>query len=268
MATLPDWFPKKGEWLDLSIAVLVLAFAFSFRFPGTFSFARWFGFFVASLVLVLISVFVHEAVHRAVAEKYQAVVTSKVWLAGLVATIVLVLLTNGYVVFAAPWAVSIVSKYFYRPGKHPARPFLGPYERAIIAMSGPLANFGLALIAKLLVPVFGDFAILLMIINLSLAVFNLFPFFTLLPFLAIRRAPFISKGYYKEQWPYIEGEFVFFGSRVLWAFMFFFVVLASLLLFYFGALSSLITALFSALMIWIAWHYFFEGAKPKPAKPI
>jgi hypothetical protein len=92
-------------------------------------------------------------------------------------------------------------------------------------------------------------------INVSLAVFNLFPFFTLIPALAYRKieAGMASRRLLKEI-PYVEGEFVFFGSPVLWVLSFSFILILGLSLFFFDILFSLIVALFASIGLWILWQ--------------
>jgi hypothetical protein len=111
----------------------------------------------------------------------------------------------------------------------------------------------LAVIAKALVPVFGLLAVKLMTINLTIALFNLVPFFTLLPIIALQKAKRKAL-----EAPYVEGEFVFFGSRTLWVFLFAFALILAISLLFLGALTSVLLALLLAFLLFVAWHYFFE----------
>jgi len=251
-------YAQPEEFRDLAIAVLVLAFGFSVVFPGEATVSNWFSHFLLSVVLVSFSVLVHEIVHRAVAERLQATVHSKVWPTGVIATFVTSLLSSGRFVFAAPWAVSITPRRFIRPGQAYAKGHLGPHDSALIAVAGPLANFGLAVLAKLL-PV-SSLSQQLILINVALAAFNLFPFFTLIPIAFAKMGP---SGARLTEMPYVEGEFVFFGSRPLWIFTFVFVVVGGLgLMFIPSLLASLSLALVLAVALCIAWFYFLEGAAP------
>lgn len=257
-----DWLKlQPGELRDLTIAALVLGFCFAFRWEGARTVGAWWGlYFILMLVLVALSIAVHEVAHRWVAAKYLARVRSKLFLSGVIAALILVFVTSGYFIFAALWAVAISSVYAYGPGG-PA-PHIGPYERAKIAVAGPLASFGLAIVAKILIPVFGFIAEKLMVINLWIAAINLFPFFTLLPIIIWRMAPVVSKEMAKGA-PYVEGEYVFFGSRSLWAFTFVFVIVGGLgLVFIESLIISLVLAFLVAFGLYLAWHYWIEGAKP------
>jgi len=168
-------------------------------------------------------------------------------------------LTNGFIIFAAIWAVSIIPIRLFRPGRTSIH--TGPQERSVIAMSGLLANLGLAVVAKLLFPVLGDVALKLMTINLTIALFNLVPFFTLLPMLALQRMKQRA-----IEAPYVEGEYIFFGSRTGWVFLFVFSAVLTASLFFLGAIVSVALALILAVMLWIAWHYFFEAESIKDVK--
>jgi len=275
MATIArGWrYIDKGEIRDLAIAVLALAFAFSWRFAGPATFGNWAGNFILVLLLVLVSVIVHEIVHRLVALKFQARVRSKLFMSSVVAMLLLTIVTNGWLVFAVPWAVSIIPLYFYRPGKPFPKWHLGPKETAVIAVAGPLTNFAIAVIARLLVPSLGLVAEKLMVINISLAFFNMLPFLTAIPIMFTKMTPYI--GIRVTDMPYVEGEFVFFGSRSFWAFTFAFVVIGGLSLFVLDALASILIAFMLAAGLWVAWHFFAEEPKEKgqpfrfmPPKPI
>lgn len=235
-----------------SIAVIVaLAFGFAYKFTGSATLSNWSGNFILVFILVAISILIHDFVHKLVARKFLADVKSQIWLSGIVVMLILLVITNGWLVFAAIWAVSIIPLRLMRPGR--TWPHLGPRERSIIAVSGPLANLGLAVVAKALVPIFGVLATKLMTINLTIALFNLIPFFTLLPIIALQKT--------KEkalEAPYVEGEFVFFGSRTLWVFIFAFSIALGVCLLYLSALVSVLLALFLAFLLFVAWHYFFE----------
>jgi len=267
MATKESWLHiDKPELRDLSIAILALAFAFSWKFAGPATFGNWTGNFILVLFLVLISVFVHEIVHRFVAKKYHARVTSKLFMSSVIAMLIIVVLTNGNLVIAVPWAVSIIPLYFYRPGR--ASPHLGPYESAFIAAAGPLSNFFMAVVAKLLIPQLGLIAQKLMVINISLAVFNLIPFLTVLPTILAQTPALMFGGKRLTNVPYVEGEFVFFGSRLLWLFTFAFVLVAGLCLFITGILASVIIALIVAAVLWVLWHFWEPELLPGQEKTI
>jgi len=267
MATpVESWYNfDKAEIRDLVIAVIALAFAFGWKFPEPATLGNWAGNFVLVLILVSVSVLVHEVVHRIVARKFHARVRSRLFLSSVVAMLIITIITGGSVIVAVPWAVTVIPLYFYRPGKSYPQWHLGPRETALIALAGPLANFALAVLAKLLVPSLDLVAKKLIFINASLAVFNLLPFLTLFPIMFSKMS---VNRYEQKGMPHVEGEFVFFGSRALWAFTFAFVLIGSLCLVVLGAFASLIIAFIISAVLWVLWHYFVDFRKLEPPKPI
>jgi len=240
------------ELRDTIAIIIALAFGFAYKFTGPATLSNWSGNFILTLILVAISVLIHDFVHKLVARKFLADVKSKIWLSGIIVMLILLVISKGWLVFAAIWAVSIIPLRLLRPNR--TWPHLGPKERSIIAVSGSLSNLALAVFAKVLVPVFGSIATKLMTINLTIALFNLVPFFTLLPIIALQR-----RSEKPLETPYVEGEFVFFGSRTLWVFLFVFTIALAVSLLYLSALVSVLLALFLAFLLFVAWHYFFES---------
>ncbi len=242
------------EVRDIAIVIIALAFGFSLKYTDVLTYSNWYGAFTLMLVLVAISIAVHEFAHKLVAGKFSAEVKPKVWYVGIAIMLILLMITDKFV-FAAIWAVSISSVRLLRPSR--SWPHLGPRERAVIAASGLLANLALAILAKMLVPTLGDIATKLMMINLTLAIFNLVPFFTLLPVMMTQIAaqkPINA--------PYVEGEFIFFGAKTGWIFLFVFSVILAIGLWFFSATVSLLLAFLMALLLFVAWHYFFEPEHP------
>lgn len=239
------------EFRDTIAIIVALAFGFAYKFSGPATLSNWSANFILVLILVAISVLIHDFVHKIVARKFLADVKSQIWLSGIIIMLVLLVVTNGWLVFAAIWAVSIIPLRLMRPGR--TWPHLGPRERSIIAVSGPLTNLALAVFAKALVPVLGSVATKLMTINLAIALFNLVPFFTLLPIISMQWAK--QKAL---EAPYIEGEFVFFGSRTLWVFIFAFSLILAACLWFLGAIASVLLSLLLAFLLFVLWHYYFE----------
>ena len=254
MATLKNIF-KLSELKDIILVILILAFGFSYRFTGPATLDNWFGNFIVVIILVLFSILVHEIVHKLVAAKFSVLVTPKIWWSGVIVMVILLVFSGGLIVFAAPWAVAMKPFRLMKPGK--PWPHVGPKEYAIIALSGPMANLGLAIIAKLLSPALGLISTKLITMNIFIAIFNLVPFFTILPIMFFQWAKLKPL-----EAPYVEGEFVFFGSRPLWIFVFIFTLVTGASLIYFNVLISIVLAFILAAAIWVAWHWFLEPAAP------
>jgi len=245
---------KSKELGTIAIIILLLSFGFSYRFEGPPTLPTWVGNFALCLLAVTLAILVHEAAHKIVGARYHIYVEPKLWISGIAALLLGVFISGGRFVFAAPWAVSMQARPL-RPGM--PWPHVSPKEKAIVALAGTLANIGFAIVAKLLVPVLGPFAQKLIDINTAIAIYNLVPFFTILPILAFQWASLKP-----IDAPYIEGEYVFFGNRPLWAFVFAFSILITLSLKFLSAALSIVLSFICALGLWFLWHYFFEPEPP------
>ena len=255
----------KGEGRDLILAILVLGFAFSYRDWGveTFNLAMGLQNLFITIVLVACAFAGHEIVHRCVANKLHAKVIYKVYWIGLVLTLVLAIVTNGWFIYAAPGAVMIIAYHKYRIGRrhyHKHRgPAFGPYEKALIAVSGPMTNIGLAILGKILIPYWGYSAYKFMMINVWYGVFNLIPFIKL----GMLPLGLIGKGAYEvmfgvKETPRVEGEYVFFGSRLLWFAAFMSALIIGVGLFFFSTLLALIIGLVSTAVLFLIFYYYLE----------
>ncbi len=258
------------ELTYLIASTLVLGFCFSFRDWGFTTFDFGFGIrnLIITTLLVGISIFAHEVFHRSAGAEYKAKVKTISWKALLLFAVIATILTNGYIVFAAIWTITITPIILKRPGFGKAN--LGPRESARIALAGPLINFTIMIIAGLLLDVYPGNYILskLVFINFWLAWFNLFPFFRVFSFLLLgakRQLHNLSyrigkMAYYsKKELPFMEGEYIFFGSKPMWAFMFFIVTITGLM---YNAgnsiLASLITGGVIAFIIYLVWEFMIE----------
>ncbi|MGB9674984.1 MAG: hypothetical protein ACP5IJ_00680 [Candidatus Nanoarchaeia archaeon] len=258
MALFKKTLFKKSELGTIAAIILLLAFGFSYRFEGPPTLTTWAGNFLICLIAVTMAVLVHEVAHKVVGAKLHIDVEPKLWISGIVALLLGVLFSHGLFVFAAPWAVAMRGRAL-RPGM--PWPHISPKEKAVVAVAGILANLAFAIVAKLLVPFAGPFAEKLISINCAIAVYNLVPFFTILPILA-----FQWSSLKRIEAPYIEGEYVFFGNRPLWAFVFVFAILLSISLKFLSIGLSLLISILGSIGLWIVWHYFFEPA-PEPKGP-
>lgn len=240
-----------SELKHIFLVIFILAFGFSYKFQGPATLGNWFGTFLLALILVGISIFVHELAHKYIASKFLARVESKISWGGVLVMLIGMVLSQGWIVFAAIWAVVITPLRSMKPGK--PFPHLGPREQAIIALSGPMASLGVAILAKLFVPSLGLIATNLIMINVFIALFNLMPLFTLIPIMSFQWGKRTAL-----ETANMEGDFVFFGNRPLWVFVFMFALITSIALIKVGALASLIIAFILAAVVWIGWHFFFE----------
>ncbi len=241
---------EPSELFDLAIVTAALSFFFSFRFPGRATFENWFGYFLAVLILVAVSIAVHEVAHHIMAKKYMLQSRSRIWAFGILFGFFILLLTKGALIFAALWTVTLTPIYSSRPGRKTDLPSLGEFAK--VSAAGPLANIALAIIAKLLIGTY-DFAPTLMTINLWIALVNMIPFFTpfIRPLLFGPARKLIAE-------PFAEGEFIFFGSRPLWIFIFTFSLITAISLYFLSAIASIAIALIAAAIAWVLLHLLIE----------
>lgn len=262
----------KDDVVDLILIILVLGFCFSFRDWGldTFNAALGLRNFFVVLILTALSVGVHELSHEFIGQKYGAKLITKTWKPILLLALVSTFLTNGWIVFAAVWSIILISP-LQRTGRKWSH--IGPYERAKIAVTGPMMNVALLLLAGLWYSVSPSFIPQkLMFINATLAVFNLFPFFRFVPLLFVKKySPARSRTIHRTlmnlqkhsgdlgEVPFMEGELVFFGSRPLWAFVFpFTLFLSFVLLTSKEVLASFVSGLVFGIIMYFLWMFFME----------
>jgi len=233
----------KSELRDLAFIIIVLAFCFSFRWSGPLTLSAWLSTYIKNLILVGISVLIHEIAHRAYALKYRARIKTGIWWSGVLTALIILFLTNGHIVLASIWTV-IISSWYMIPGKTKKKWALRAIDSAKIAAVGPLSNYALALLGSVIGA--NEFVR----INIWLAITNLIPYYTILPGILFGR---LKK---KFRLPFFEGEYILWGSRSDWLALFSMVVIGSLLLWIIPAIyAAIISALigFCAILIWY-WY--------------
>lgn len=272
---------EESEFKWLAITTLVLGFCFSFRDWGEpiFNFGTGIRNFIITTILVLISILIHEYAHKKSAEKFDAEIRFRTWSTLLFAALAITILTNGYVVFAAVWVVSITTQHIYRP-RH-QYPHLGPWESARIAASGPLTNFIIGLLAAVLAIGTGSYIWnQLMFINLTLAMFNVFPFFRAMfaPFMGgkaqyyLPRTGLAVRRFVKSL--HMEGEVIFFGSKSFGIFLMTLLTVTGILVLYYeqvfwGITIGIVTAITAYLLMQYygdVWSYTSEKPRPLPRR--
>jgi len=144
-----------------------LALAFVFAYPDI---TRIFD----AIIAVTLAFILHELAHKHVAERFGCVTKYKIWYHGLLLALILVVLSNGGIVFAAPGVVMIYPIAKRRWGY--VVETLTPKVHGVISMSGPLTNLVLgwlffSLYSALPWSVFAMAAR----VNVFLAFFNLLP---------------------------------------------------------------------------------------------
>ncbi|HII72188.1 TPA: hypothetical protein HA265_05530, partial [Candidatus Woesearchaeota archaeon] len=112
------WQLKGSEIRGLLFTLVIVSFIFSFREWGTTSF-DWnmgLGNFGRALLLVAIALFVHEVGHRTIVTWLGYRSEYKAWLLGLIASLVIAFVSNGYLLFLAPGSLLIHYSMVHRLG--------------------------------------------------------------------------------------------------------------------------------------------------------
>ena len=180
------------EFRDLAISALVLGFIFSIALSG-FEYTTGGSIIVnylISLVIVAPALILHELAHKFVAQNYGCKAGYVLWPTGVLIAVLVTILTNGRVIFAALGAVMISTHYPTRLGYR----FVGlsSMENGKIAASGPAVNIILAIISYILMPLSPTIFQISATINGIIALFNLIPF------------------------PPLDGSKIFGWSRIVW----------------------------------------------------
>ena len=255
-----NWYDlSHNEWLHLSIGIIVLTFCFGFKWDGPQTMEAWGFNFIGILILTIISVAVQQTIQRWYAHKHHGTkIKFNIWWLGVAIALISIFLTKGYFVFAAVWLISIKTHHILRLGKGHLSHFR-PFEQAKVASVAALVHFGLAVIGKLL-STSSSIATKFMVINSWLAVFSLVPAFSVLVLILASSGK--EFGIYKKEM--LLGDNVFFGSRLLWIFLFVFMLVATLLFVYSGFWVGLGAALIIASVIFFVWFYYTERYPEHP----
>ncbi|MFQ6051108.1 MAG: site-2 protease family protein [Candidatus Hydrothermarchaeota archaeon] len=184
----------RSSWTEIkhiTISIVVLAFAFTLIFVQRWSISNIIQKFPLMLFLVVLSFLFHELAHKFTAQRFGCWAEFRKWDLGLLLALVLVIVTGGNLLFAAPGAVVIYSEW------------LSIRENGLISLSGPLTNIILMvlfIIVGLAFPILkythGELIFYGAYINGILAWFNLFPVWQL------------------------DGTDIFYWNKMIWIFLF------------------------------------------------
>ncbi len=182
---------KMPEAVGLVVSWLVISICFSigvlFSYPEYFYYIFALTGLSAGLGFIL-----HELAHRTLARRYGCYAVYKVWPWGIILSLVMAILTQGGLIFAALGAVYITPMVIL-PNMD-RRDILKIYGH--ISLAGPFMNLILAVVFYSLSPMsgfIGELASYGFIVNLWLAAFNLIPV------------------------PPLDGSKVFAWSKLIWA---------------------------------------------------
>lgn len=221
------------EVRDLFITIFVLAFVFGYNDKSeTFNAAHW-GFNYLKMVIILfITVVVHEAGHKVAALEMGLRAEYKIWPTGLIIGIMFAFLTKGNWYIVLPGGMVLTHMAVQRIGHF--RYGLNYITQGLLATAGPISNLVFATFFKTLAlfHIMPDFFNLLTFINLYYAIWTFLPL------------------------PNLDGIHMFYGSR-LW-YVFAFGTLFSYIMLYSIKFYSLIFALLGGGLIWLVYYATFE----------
>ena len=227
---------QKEELHDFLITVFVLAVIFSFDEWGVVNFdvSEGFANLLLAVLIIFFSVLVHHVAQRAFALWYGFRPEHILWWQGLTFAGLIAVFTNGVVKLFPSSALMIHHLPTHRLGFYRYGPNFKTF--ALIAAVGPAANLVLAGVLRIVGEFVGlpaEFIAKAYFFNLVFAGFNALPI------------------------PPLDGSRVFYGSRLLYVFVFSAVVsyiVFSLL----AGIRSFVLAAFIGGVCWLLFYIFFE----------
>ena len=235
------------------IVVLVLALIFGFNDKQPiFNINHWLLNLLRLGLLSAIALFIHELAHKLIAKQHGCKTESEIWgitqigfkrtakisgflkslPVGIILPLLVMLFSKGQFYFAGVKQTTISTNPESRIGKKYTR--LMNFEIAKIAASGPIASILFALLIKSLnIPALND----LVLISVVLAVSNILPL------------------------PKLDGSECLFGSKTLFIFTFFFVIISSTLIFALSSIATLVVSILLAILFLAIISYFYIFTK-------
>ena len=230
----------KEETKAVIISILAYAFIISFRDWGgeEFSFAIGFGNLLLAILIMAITILAHVCVQRVAALHVGFRAEYKLWIYGVLISLLFCILTRGYLWFLfLPGGIYLHMLSQHRLGYF--RYGLNLMAHSLIALIGPLTNITLALFFRMIQPVFPANAFIQKVIVVNL----LFAIITMLPI------------------PPLDGSRVFFHRRLIYAF--FLGVIIGIAVFITAHIGIILTLLGSVLFGGAAWLLYYMTLERK-----
>ena len=234
-----DFRFSKQELVGLIVGMLVFGFIFSFRDWGSgdnVDLVAGSIHLVLTILIASISLIVHESTHRYFALGIGYKSEFKVWYGGLIASLVLALVSNGVVQLVLPGGMVNAVMARHRLGEF--RYGLNYWENGMIALYGPLSNLLLAFLAKIFLLIAPNSWFLQKFVYLNI----IFAICTMLPI------------------PPLDGISVFFGSRILYVMAFIGILASSVLIYLTSFWLAALGALLAMTIGTIVYYIKVEGA--------
>lgn len=225
-----------NELRGLTIAVIVIAFIISFKEWGTATFdfkAGLYNFFNAILIVAL-SILIHDAGQRIWGLAIGYRIEFKMWSFGLLAALIIAFISNGSLWLILPGGFMLHHLAGHRLGFF--RYGINYFGQAMIALAGPLFTLMLIILLKVM-GVFSTSVLLekAIMFNIVYAITSLLPI------------------------PPLDGSKIYFGSRMLYAFTLPAIAVATLLMIVdIPVLFALVLSLLVGVVLWLTYYISFE----------
>jgi hypothetical protein len=223
------------EIKGLLISVVILAFIWSYDGYESFNAARWFANYIKSFIMMGVALFVHISAQKIMGIRYGFQIEYKIWFNGLIAGVIVTLLTNGYFPLLIPGGIVLMHLSRLRVGEF--RYGTNLFETTMSIVAGPYANFIVAMFLK---------ALIWQIMGIESAVVD--EFFKLSLILAV---------YMMLPFNPLPGMIALVGSKFLYVFSFGVLLMYILLIIIFG-FYSLIWGLILGGIIYAVYYWTVE----------
>lgn len=215
------------EIKDISITIVSLSIILVLKDLSTG--LPWMSSMISALLVVSTSLIIKLIMQKITAQKYDCDAVYKFNYNLFFIAVLLALITNGAVVFAAIGSIMITSSLYTRLGHKFVN--ITQRETGLVALSGPLANIIFSLLSIVLYPINPSLFQSFLNFNVFMALFNLIPF------------------------PPLDGSKVIWWNRLLWLIFF----LITIFLFFLGrtALFTVLGIILLVILTFVLWEKMF-----------
>lgn len=224
------------ELRGLVIAIIAVAFIISFKDWGTTSFDLAVGLYnlFNAVLIITLSILVHDAGQRLWALAIGYRIEFKVWTFGLLFALILVFISNGNLWLIVPGGFMLHHLAGHRLGFF--RYGINYFGQAMVALAGPLFTFMLIILLKMLGLLFPS-----ALIEKAIMFNVIYSITSLLPI------------------PPLDGSKIYFGSRMLYAFALPVMVVATVLMVInIPIFFALVLSLLVGILLWLVYYISFE----------
>ena len=226
----------RHEFRGLIIAIVVIAFIISFKEWGTTSFNFGEGMYnlFNAILIVALSILIHDAGQRLWGLAIGYKIEFKLWSFGLIFALIIAFISNGNLWLVVPGGFIIHHLAAHRLGWF--RYGINYFGQAMVALAGPLFTLMLIILLKVLSTLFPNPVIdKAIMFNVVYAITSLLPI------------------------PPLDGSKIYFGSRMLYAFVLPLIVVATILMTVkIPIFFSLVLSLLVGIVLWLVYYVSFE----------